>query len=112
MDCLRPKIEQFRPRNQTKLHDWIFVTEHKVESIVKLKQIAVAASAALVLASTAGVAQASSAQSLSLKNSGAVRAASSSEKSNEAVGGFLIPLLAVLAIAGGILIISNDSDSN
>lgn len=71
------------------------------------KILAAAATAALLMGSAA---QASSAQSLSLKN--APRASTVAGESNEAVGGFLIPLIAVIAVIGGILIISDDSDSN
>lgn len=77
-----------------------------------LKKIATVASAALLLASTAGVAQASSAQALSLANSPALdRAASNGEEANEAVGGFLIPAVAIIAVIGGAIILSDDDDS-
>ncbi|MCP3732879.1 hypothetical protein M9978_20890 [Sphingomonas sp. MG17] len=78
---------------------------------MNLNNFLTGASAALLLAS-AGVAQANSAKSLSLSSSGAVRAASMAGDSNEGVGGFLIPAIAIIAIIGGILIISDDSDSN
>jgi hypothetical protein len=76
-----------------------------------LKKIATAASAALLLASTAGVAQASSAQALSLSKTVSVdRASSKGEKANEAVGGFLIPAVAVIAVITGAIILSDDDD--
>lgn len=81
---------------------------------MKLKNILAGASAALLLTG-ASVAQANSAKSLSLSQSPAVtRAASATPESNQAAGGFLIPLLAVVAIVGVILIVSDgdDSDSN
>ncbi len=81
---------------------------------MKLKNILTGASAALLLAGS-GVAQANTAKSLSLSQSPAVaRAASTTDKSNQAAGGFLIPVLAVIAVVGVILIVSggDDSDSN
>ncbi len=76
-----------------------------------LKKIATAASAALLLASTAGVAQASSAQALSLSKTVSVdRASSKGEKANEAVGSFLIPAVAIIAVIGGAIILSDDDD--
>lgn len=78
---------------------------------MKLTKILAGASAALLLAST-GVAQANSAKSLSLANAPAARAATNAGNSNEAAGGFLIPAIAIVAIIAGVLIISDDSDSN
>lgn len=53
---------------------------------------------------------ASSASKLSISNSSAVRASSETGKSNEAVGGFLIPLLAVVAIIGGVIVAVDGDD--
>ncbi len=78
---------------------------------MKLKTIFAGASAALLLAST-GVAQANSAKALSLSNSPAARASTEAGDSNAAAGGFLIPAIAIVAIIAGVLIISDDSDSN
>ena len=80
---------------------------------MKLKNMLAGASAALLLVG-ANVAQANSAKSLSLAHSPAVdRASTDASESNKAVGGFLIPLLAVVAVVGVILVVSgDDSDSN
>jgi len=55
----------------------------------------------------------SSASKLSIAGAAGERASTNTGKSNEAVGGFIIPLIAIVAVVGGILIISDDnSDSN
>ncbi|MBX3592947.1 hypothetical protein [Sphingomonas sp.] len=79
---------------------------------MSMKKIAAAASAALLLASTAGVAQASSAQSLSLSNA---RVSTTSTKDEDAIGsmspliiiGGIIGTLAILEITGVIDIFSD-----
>lgn len=72
------------------------------------KNIVGAASAVLLLAS-AGAAQANAAKSLSLSNS-PVRAATVAGDSNEAAGGFLVPLLAVAAIVLGVVVAVDGDD--
>ncbi len=72
------------------------------------KAILTAASAALLMAGTA--AQANSAKSLSLSNSPA-RAATAAGDSNEAAGGFIVPLLAVVAVILGIVVAVDGDDS-
>lgn len=77
------------------------------------KNILGAASAALLLAGT-GAAQANSAKSLSLSNA-PVRAATTVGESNEAAGGFIIPLIAVAAIVLGVVVAvdgDDEADSN
>ena len=79
---------------------------------MKLKRILTGAAAALLLAGT-GAAQANSAKSLSLSQSPAIdRASTAVSESNQATGGFLIPVLAVIAIVGVILIVSGGDDSD
>lgn len=74
-----------------------------------LKKVALAASAALLMASTAGVAHANSAKALSLSTSPEIaRASSDGSEANEAAGSFLIPAVAVVAIIVGVLVVSGD----
>ena len=53
---------------------------------------------------------ASSASKLSLSSSDAARASTDAGRSNEAAGGFLIPVLAVIAIIGGIVVLVDGDD--
>lgn len=53
---------------------------------------------------------ASSASKLSLSNADVVRASTNAGESNEAAGGFIIPLLAVAAVIGGIIILVDGDD--
>jgi hypothetical protein len=55
---------------------------------------------------------ASSASKLSVAGSAGERASTDAGESNEAIGGFLLPAIAIIAIIGAVLIISDDSDSN
>ncbi len=73
-----------------------------------IKNILGAASAALLLAG-AGAAQANSAKSLSLSNA-PVRASTAVGESNEAAGGFIIPLVAAAAIVLGIVVAVDGDD--
>lgn len=77
------------------------------------KKIATAASAALLLASTAGVAQANSAQALSLSKAPvATRAASTADQGNELVGTTAWVLAAIglgLVVWGVIELTGDDS---
>ncbi|MCW4463472.1 hypothetical protein OK349_17325 [Sphingomonas sp. BT-65] len=50
----------------------------------------------------------SAASKLSLSN---VRASTDAGRSSEAAGGFLIPLIAVVAVIGGIIVLVDDDDS-
>lgn len=52
----------------------------------------------------------SAASKLSLSTSSAARASTDADRSNEAVGGFLVPLLAVVAVIGGIIIAVDGDD--
>jgi hypothetical protein len=47
-----------------------------------------------------------------LSIAGAQRASTVSWESNEAVSGFIIPAIAVIAVIGGVLLITDDSDSD
>ena len=53
----------------------------------------------------------SAASKLSLSGSDAVRASTDTGRSSEAAGGFLIPLLAVVAVIGGILVLVDGDDT-
>jgi hypothetical protein len=53
---------------------------------------------------------ASSASKLSLSGSSAVRASTAAGQSNEAAGGFIIPLLAVAAIVLGVVVAVDGDD--
>ena len=59
---------------------------------------------------TTPVLAAPAASKLSVSASKSVRASTSAGKSNEAAGGFLIPLIAVVAIIGGIIIAVDGDD--
>lgn len=68
--------------------------------------------AACSLAATPALA-ASSASKLSIAGVTGERASTAAGESNEAVGGFLIPAIAIIAIIGAVVLISDDdSDSN
>lgn len=67
------------------------------------------AAAACSLAMSPAVAS-TAASKLSLASAGKARASTVTGKSNEAAGGFLIPLLAVAAIIGGIVIAVDGDD--
>lgn len=56
----------------------------------------------------------SSASKLSVAGAAGERASTDTGESNEAIGGILIPAIAIIAIVGAVLIISDgdDSDSN
>lgn len=66
--------------------------------------------AALSLAVSPAIAS-SAASKLSLSTSDAVRASTDTGRSNEQVGGFLIPLLAVVAVIGGVLVLVDEDDT-
>jgi hypothetical protein len=70
-----------------------------------------AALAALSMA-TAPALAAPSAAKLSVTGLTDSRASTAAGDANEAKGGFLIPAIAIIAIIVGVLIISDDSDSN
>lgn len=53
----------------------------------------------------------SAASKLSLSTSGAARASTDAGRSNKEVGGFLIPLLAVAAVIGGVLVLVDNDDT-
>lgn len=68
------------------------------------------AAAAVSLAVSPAVAS-TAASKLSLSSTDAVRASTSTGKSNEEVGGFLVPLLAVVAVIGGALVLIDEDDT-
>jgi hypothetical protein len=55
---------------------------------------------------------ASPASKLSLAGAAGQRASTVAGESNEAVSGFLIPVIAVIAVIGGVLLVTDDSDSD
>jgi hypothetical protein len=55
---------------------------------------------------------ASPASKLSISGVAGQRASTVAGESNEAVSGFLIPAIAILAVIGGVLLITDDSDSD
>ncbi len=80
---------------------------------MKLYRHIIGTALATALVATSAVAQ-PAATKLSLSKSakaGELRAGTAKGKSNRAVGGFLIPAIAIIAIIGGVLIVSDDSDS-
>jgi hypothetical protein len=79
---------------------------------MKLKNIAAAACAALLLSSTAGVAQASSAQALSLKGANAARVSTDAGKSNELVGAsaWVLAAIGLGLVVWGVVELSNDDE--
>ena len=66
--------------------------------------------AACSLAASPAIAS-TTASKLSLASSDAVRVSTDAGDSNNAVGGFLIPLLAVVAIIGGVLVAVDSDDT-
>ncbi|RSY81984.1 hypothetical protein DAH66_14020 [Sphingomonas koreensis] len=53
----------------------------------------------------------SAASKLSLSTANAARASTDAGRSNEEVGGFLVPLLAVVAVIGGVLVLVDEDDT-
>lgn len=68
------------------------------------------AAAAVSLAVSPAIAS-TAASKLSLSSADAVRASTASGKSNQDAGGFLIPLLAVVAVIGGVLVLIDEDDT-
>lgn len=60
---------------------------------------------------TTSVLAAPAASKLSLSSSKSVRASTEAGDSNQAAGGFLIPLIAVVAVIGGIIILVDEDDT-
>ncbi len=68
------------------------------------------AAAACSLAVAPAIAS-TSASKLSLSSADAVRASTAAGKSNQAAGGFLIPLIAVAAVIAGIIVLVDEDDT-
>ncbi len=68
------------------------------------------AAAAVSLAVSPAVAS-TAASKLSLSSAESVRASTTAGKSNKDAGGFLIPLLAVAAVIGGVLVLVDEDDT-